>query len=243
MRRWPVLGVVLAVLWLFVRGVEATPVRLAEEFVIGLLVGFPIAYGVRRFYVPSGGLRHALRVAPYAALYLLAFLRELVTANVDVAYRVLAPSMPIDPAVLVLPLRVRSDFAITLIANSITLTPGTLTMDYDAETNTLYVHSIDGSDPEAVVDPIRTWEDYALVIFDEELKPGDPAPEPEPRPRTDGGASVEASEAPGTSGTSGAADASGTDDADGAGGANRNRTRSRTDSPAARDEEVTAGGD
>jgi multicomponent Na+:H+ antiporter subunit E len=195
MRRWPVFGVVLAVLWLFVRGVEATPVRLAEEFLIGLLVGFPIAYGVRRFYTPSGGLLNALRVTPYAALYLLAFLRELITANVDVAYRVLAPSMPIDPAVLVLPLRVRSDFAVTLIANSITLTPGTLTMDYDAETNTLYVHSIDGSDPEAVVEPIRTWEDYALAIFDEELKPGDPVPEPErgPRPRTDGGATVDAS--------------------------------------------------
>jgi multicomponent Na+:H+ antiporter subunit E len=213
-RRWPVLGVLLAVLWLFVRGVEATPVRLAEELVIGVLVGFPIAYGVRRFYTPSGGVLRALRVAPYAALYLLAFLRELVTANVDVAYRVLAPSMPIDPAVLVLPLRVRSDFAITLIANSITLTPGTLTMDYDAETNTLYVHSIDGSDPEAVVEPIRTWEDYALAIFDEELKPGDPVPEPEgapesgPRPRTDGGDD-------------------GLDALPGAAGATRTRTRTR----------------
>jgi multicomponent Na+:H+ antiporter subunit E len=49
-------------------------------------------------------------------------------------------------------------------------------MDYDYQTNTLYVHSIDGSDRAAVLDPIRTWEDYALVIFDEELKPGDPVP-------------------------------------------------------------------
>jgi multicomponent Na+:H+ antiporter subunit E len=195
MRRWPVFGVVLAVLWLFVRGVDATPVRLAEEFLIGLLVGSAVAYGVRRFYAPAGGITRGLRVAPSAVLYLLAFLRELVTANVDVAYRVLAPSMPIDPAVLVLPLRVRSDFAITLIANSITLTPGTLTMDYDAETNTLYVHSIDGSDPEAVVDPIRTWEDYALVIFDEELKPGDPVPDPAPRGRTDGGTAPDAAAA------------------------------------------------
>ncbi|RLM31505.1 Na+/H+ antiporter subunit E, partial [Haloarcula sp. Atlit-120R] len=62
-------------------------------------------------------------------------------------------------------------------ANSITLTPGTLTMDYDDDTNTLYVHSIDGSDLDGILEPIRRWEDYALVIFDEELKPGDPAPQ------------------------------------------------------------------
>jgi multicomponent Na+:H+ antiporter subunit E len=195
-RRWPVAGLSLAVLWLFVRGVEATPVRLAEEFLIGLLVGIPVAYGARRFYTPTAGLARSIRVAPAATLYLLVFFRELITANIDVAYRVLAPSMPIDPAVIEVPLRVRTDFAITTIANSITLTPGTLTMDYDEATNTLYVHSIDGSDPEAVVEPIRTWEEYALVIFDEELKPGDPIPEPEPDrdpesdpgPRPDGGA-------------------------------------------------------
>jgi multicomponent Na+:H+ antiporter subunit E len=175
-RRWPVLGVLLAVLWLFVRGVDLTPTRVAEEFVIGLLVGLPLAYAVRRFYTPELGLARAVRVAPYAALYLLAFLRELVTANVDVAYRVLSPSMPIYPRVIELPLRVESPAAVTVIANSITLTPGTLTMDYDAETNELYVHSIDGRDVRNVVDPIRTWEDYALVIFPEDAMPREQAP-------------------------------------------------------------------
>jgi len=80
--------------------------------------------------------------------------------------------------VLVIPLRVERDAAVTTIANSITLTPGTLTMDHDTDTNALYVHTIDGRDPASVVAPIRQWEDYALVIFEEELGPGDPAPEP-----------------------------------------------------------------
>ena len=176
-RRWPLSGLALAVLWLFVRGVELTPTRIAEEFVIGLLVGMPVAYALRRFYAPSTPLSRTVRVVPFAVLYVVAFLKELLTANVDVAYRVLAPSMPINPAVVEVPLRVQTDVAITTIANSITLTPGTLTMDYDSETNTLYVHSIDGSNPDEVLEPIRTWEDYALVIFDEELKPGDPIPE------------------------------------------------------------------
>ena len=176
-RRWPLTGLALAVLWLFVRGVELTPIRILEEFLIGLGVGMGIAFFFRRFYSDDTSLARSVRVAPFALLYLLTFLWELLTANVDVARRTLAPSLPIDPAVVEVPLRVRTPLAITTIANSITLTPGTLTMDYDDETNSLYVHSIDGSDTEAILEPIRRWEDYALVIFDEELKPGDPAPQ------------------------------------------------------------------
>jgi multicomponent Na+:H+ antiporter subunit E len=177
MRRWHLNGVVLAVLWLFVRGVPVSPpVRLVEEGIIGLAVGLPVAFSLRRFYAGTVTER-TFRVAPYALLYAAAFLKELLVANLSVARLVLSPSLPIEPAVVKVPLRVRSEAGITTIANSITLTPGTLTMDYDAETNTLYVHSIALDDREAVLTPIRTWEDYALAIFDEELKPGDPVPD------------------------------------------------------------------
>ncbi|MFC6732232.1 MULTISPECIES: Na+/H+ antiporter subunit E [unclassified Haladaptatus] len=177
MKRWPVLGVALAVLWLFVRGAPLfEPVALLGEFLLGLALGVPIAFAFRRFYADDVKLGRATRAVPYALLYLLVFVRELVTANVDVAYRVLSPSMPIHPGVVEVPLRVTSDLGITTIANSITLTPGTLTMDYDEEKNALYVHAIDARDPAAIVAPIRTWEDYALVIFDEELSPDDPVP-------------------------------------------------------------------
>jgi multicomponent Na+:H+ antiporter subunit E len=170
--KWPVVGVVLAVLWLFVRGVapgetvEATVRTVLGEFLIGLAVGWPTAFALRRYYLPRVSVGRSLRVAPYAALYVVVFVRELLTANVDVAYRVLAPSMPIRPDVIAIPLRVESDAAVTTIANSITLTPGTLTMDHDAATNTLYVHAIAAKDRESIVSPIRTWEDYALVIFE-----------------------------------------------------------------------------
>jgi len=176
-RTWPAVGVVLAVIWLFVRGVRMDPANILGEFLIGLAVGLPVVFVFRRLYVPRTRIGRHLRAAPYGALYVAAFLREVATANIDVAWRVLAPSMPIEPAVIVLPLRVESDAAVTTIANSITLTPGTVTMDYDEEKNALYIHAIDGRDPESVVSPIRTWEDYALVVFSEEKQPGDPAPE------------------------------------------------------------------
>jgi multicomponent Na+:H+ antiporter subunit E len=171
--KWPVVGVVLAVLWLFVRGVapggtlEATARHVLGEFLFGLAVGLPTAFALRRYYRPRIAVGRSLRVTPYAVLYVVVFLRELLTANVDVAYRVLAPSMPMRPDVIAIPLRVESDAAVTTIANSITLTPGTLTMDHDAGTNTLYVHAIAARDHESVVVPIRTWEDYALVVFED----------------------------------------------------------------------------
>jgi multicomponent Na+:H+ antiporter subunit E len=190
-RRWPVAGALLALLWLFVSGVDpgSEPVRnVAGAFLTGLVIGLPVAFLTRRVYGERFVFARSARAPAAATLYLLRFLYELLTANVDVAYRVLAPSMPIEPDVVAVPLRVESAAAITTIANSITLTPGTLTMDYEEATNTLYVHAITGQDNyDGVVAPIRAWEDYALVIFDEDLDPDDPAPG-RPSPVGPGGA-------------------------------------------------------
>jgi multicomponent Na+:H+ antiporter subunit E len=176
-RTWPVVGVGLGVLWLFVRDVGPTLDAFLGQFLMGLAVGLPIAFLFRRFYDERIDLGQIIRAIPYVLLYVLTFSREVVVANLDVAYRVLAPGSTIDPEVILIPLRVQGDFGVTTIANSITITPGTITQDYDAEANALYVHVIDGRDPEAVVEPIRRWEDYALLIFEEELDPGSPAPE------------------------------------------------------------------
>jgi Multisubunit Na+/H+ antiporter, MnhE subunit len=199
-RRWPVAGVALAGLWLFIRGVGRTGeftlgdagITVVEEGLIGLGVGMVLAFYTRRLYaerIDGGGVVRAL---PYALIYLVLFLKELLTANVEVAYRVLAPSLPIDPDVYEVSLRVESDIAVTVIANSISLTPGTLTMDYDPDHNALYVHSLAGPDRDSVVAPIRTWEDYALVIFDERRSPGDPVPDHPSTPTVDGGATPDA---------------------------------------------------
>ncbi len=175
-RRWLVAGVAFGVLWLFVRGVELTVDAVVGEFLIGIAVGLPVAYLFRRLYSEGIDLRAAVQSVPYAVLYAIVFVREIVVANFDVAYRVLAPGDQIEPQVIFVPLRVETDLGVTTIANSITITPGTLTLDHDQEENALYVHVIDGRDVGAIVDPIRTWEDYALVIFDEERSPADPAP-------------------------------------------------------------------
>lgn len=173
-RRWPAVALALGVVWVFVNGPAITPRTVLTTLLVGTTVGTGVAYLFRRFYGERVDVPGVLAAVPYAVLYVLVFLKEVVVANLDVAYRVLAVRMPIEPQVILVPLRVETDLGVTTIANSITNTPGTITLDHDPEENALYVHIINGRDPEAVAEPIRQWEDYALRIFDEEQSPGDP---------------------------------------------------------------------
>jgi multicomponent Na+:H+ antiporter subunit E len=175
--RWLVAGVLFGVLWVFVRGATLTPQSLLSTFVVGVAVGFPVAYLFRRLYDQEVEIVRPFRTIVPVILYVLNFSWEIIVANLDVAYRVLSPGMPLEPQVILVPLRVETAVGVTTIANSITITPGTITLDHDPDENALYVHIIDGRDPEAVAEPIREWEDYALRIFDEPKSADDPHPE------------------------------------------------------------------
>ncbi|MBL7076552.1 MAG: Na+/H+ antiporter subunit E [Kiritimatiellae bacterium] len=87
----------------------------------------------------------ALRVSPVRVFWFVAYAFFLgwyiVKANVDVAYRVLHPDMPIRPGIVKVKTALRSQAALTMLSNSITLTPGTLTVNA-LEDGTLYIHWI-----------------------------------------------------------------------------------------------------
>ena len=166
-KTWIPFGVFLSLTWIFVRGVHPPISNFLIEFVFGLVICLPIAYGFRKFFPEYVSVGTILSSFPYIALFVIVFLRDLVSANIDVALRILNPKLPIKPAVIVVPLRVKKPFSITTIANSITLTPGTLTLDYIEETNSLLVHTIDENDTESILKTIHIWEEYALNIFHE----------------------------------------------------------------------------
>jgi len=170
-RGWPVVGVALALLWALVRGPALAIDAVLGQLLLGLVVGLPVAFAFRRLFPDRVDPVRGLRVGPAAVLFVLTFAREVVLANLDVTYRVLAPGPPVEPEVVYIPLRLESEFATTTLANAITLTPGTVTLDHDPDANGLFVHVIDGRDLEAVVEPIRTWEGYAITIFDEPTEP------------------------------------------------------------------------
>lgn len=73
--------------------------------------------------------------------YIPVFIIEMVKANLDVARRVINPSLPINPGIIKIPTNLKSDYAKLFLANSITLTPGTLTLDVIDDQ--LYIHWID----------------------------------------------------------------------------------------------------
>jgi len=74
--------------------------------------------------------------------YVPMFLWECLKANIDVALRVLNPRLPINPGIVKVKTVLKSDTGLTFLANSITLTPGTLCVDIDAEKGVLYIHWI-----------------------------------------------------------------------------------------------------
>jgi multicomponent Na+:H+ antiporter subunit E len=100
-------------------------------------------------------------------IYLFIFLWECIKANIDVAYRVLHPAMPIKPGIVKVKTTLKSDLAKTLLANSITMTPGTITVDIIDDY--LYIHWIyvRSEDPE-VYTPIITgaFEKYIKRIIE-----------------------------------------------------------------------------
>jgi multicomponent Na+:H+ antiporter subunit E len=87
-------------------------------------------------------------------VYLFPFFYAMAKANVDVAYRVITGR--INPAIVRINPRLKNDVSLTILANSITLTPGTLSVDVDQKTNELYVHWIN-IDPEVLKDMPRDY--------------------------------------------------------------------------------------
>ncbi|MCD4775586.1 MAG: Na+/H+ antiporter subunit E [Candidatus Aegiribacteria sp.] len=112
-----------------------------------------------------------IRVFYFLFWYIPVFIWELIRANFDVAYRVIHPSMPIKPGIVRLKTELKSDTGLTFLANSITLTPGTLTVDIDQDKGILYIHWINvvGSDPETTYREIGSrFEPMLKKIFEED---------------------------------------------------------------------------
>ncbi len=86
--------------------------------------------------------------------YLFPFFWAMAKANVDVAYRVITGR--INPAIVKINPKLKTDMSLTILANSITLTPGTLSIDVNPDTNELYVHWIN-VDPGVLKDMPRDY--------------------------------------------------------------------------------------
>jgi multicomponent Na+:H+ antiporter subunit E len=130
------LFVLLFVLWLLLTG-SLDP----AELIAGLLVALVITLISRPHLEIFAGLRFTPAALPAFIAYLGVFLLALVRANLDMARRVLSPSLPLQPALVEVRTELTSQLGRLILANSITLTPGTLTVD--VKDQILLIHWID----------------------------------------------------------------------------------------------------
>ncbi len=131
------INLILAIAWAAVS---------ASFTLANLVFGFVLAavalYLIREQVGYIGYLTRSWRVVSLAVL----FVYELILSAWRVAVLVLSPNMNVKPGILAYPMKVDRDGEITLLANLITLTPGTLSVDVSDDRRTLYVHAIDCSD-------------------------------------------------------------------------------------------------
>jgi multicomponent Na+:H+ antiporter subunit E len=132
-------NILLAFAWGAVSG-SFSMLNLAFGFVLGT---FALSL-IREQVAPAGYFGRPYRIVALALL----FLKELLLSAWKVALLVASPKLDAKPGIFALPLDLESDIEITMLANMITLTPGTLSVDVTEDRKTLYVHAIDCSDPD-----------------------------------------------------------------------------------------------
>jgi len=140
------LNVCLAVAWAAIRG---------DLSVANLLIGFVIGYVILGVtHNRSGRVRYFTKVAQILRFGIY-FLWQLVVATLRVAVDVVTPKYRMRPAILAVPIESRSDGETTMLANAITLTPGSLTLDVSADGKTLFVHVMHASNIEGARQEIQ----------------------------------------------------------------------------------------
>jgi multicomponent Na+:H+ antiporter subunit E len=140
------LNIFLAITWAAVSG---------ELTVSNLLAGFLIGYGVLWVVSrPLGQMNYFAKVGQVTR-FTVYFLWEMLVATLRVAVDIVTPQHLMRPAILAIPVRSESEAETTMLANVITLTPGTLSLDVSPDGKTLYVHVMYAQDVEAARQSIQ----------------------------------------------------------------------------------------
>jgi multicomponent Na+:H+ antiporter subunit E len=151
----------LLVFWILLSGTLAVDV---------LIAGILVSLAITAFFRDGLSFFTAFRFTPQAlkatALYFLYFFKELVKSNIQLAKIVVSPNLPINPGIVKVRTKLKSKMGRLLLANSITLTPGTLTVELEGEW--LYVHwvNVETTDIDAASERIVSgFEHYLEAMY------------------------------------------------------------------------------
>lgn len=120
-----------------------------QEVIMGLIVSVVVSMVFRKYYSIRFDGKFIVRLFKFLFIYIPVFIWEMIKANLDVASRVIVPDMRLKPGFVKVRTEMKTDVGKLMLANSITLTPGTIT--FDISDGELYVHWIDvaGTDEES----------------------------------------------------------------------------------------------
>lgn len=155
----PLLTLLLAVVWIMLQNKVS-----AGMVVFGLILGVIIPVLTARWWPDRPD---EMRLVPMLK-YIILVCWDILVANVQVAWIILTKSNDqMKPNWVIIPLELKSPEAITILAGTITLTPGTVSADLSNEGHSLLVHALDAEDPDAVRDEIKDrYERRLLEIFE-----------------------------------------------------------------------------
>lgn len=132
------------------------------NYIFGFLLSFFILWIITK----DEGKASYFTFVPKIIAFVFFFLYELVKANLQVAYEVITPKLGVTPGIVKIPLDVKSNIGITLLANLISLTPGTLSLDVSNDKKVLFVHAMYITDKEKFIDSIKNgFEKRILEIL------------------------------------------------------------------------------
>ncbi|MDT0687957.1 Na+/H+ antiporter subunit E [Autumnicola psychrophila] len=128
--------------------------------------GFVLSFIILRVITKGSGTGRYFTIVPKIIIFMFYFLYELIKANLQVAYEVITPNFQMKPGIVKIPLDVKSNIGITLLANLISLTPGTLSLDVSNDRKVLYVHAMYVTDREEFIASIKNgFEKRILEIL------------------------------------------------------------------------------
>ncbi len=148
------LAFTIATIWIFLHG-SATP----GHFFVGLIMAAFIIRFLKKSYYQD---RAFFRIGSYFR-YLRSFIWELFIANFQVLKIVLSPRLSIRPGIIPYKTMCKTPLGVTMLANSITLTPGTLSIDVSEDHETIFVHTLDIDHPDEVAESIREGLERPIV--------------------------------------------------------------------------------
>ena len=137
-----------------------------QEVGVGIAVCIVVALWLSRYYFRLGLPPFSAKRVVFFLVYLAVLGAEILKANLDVAYRVIHPKMPINPGIVVIKTGLKSDIAKMSLANSITLTPGTFTLGIIGDNLLIHWIDVQAEEVEGATEAIgERFEKYLRVIF------------------------------------------------------------------------------